>query len=224
MITTIRTMLYFQAEVFRGSQQQAVPLLGEHFLYRPAAQQCPHTLLARLRGEAPRPHPRPLSLLAAGGQKLPVNSQQWRDAGPRLPDASAQSPETHPQLGRLEDLRPRLSGQLRGPGKTPPSLSLLLTCKLSFPLLCYFPDFVLMIFQSDDHSPNGSCLSSAQTIHCHPPAKTVSIVEHYTQVQPDTSMASSYPSNVQLNLYCIFISQINPLLSFPLLKFLLTLI
>jgi len=36
--------------------------------------------------------------------------------------------------------------------------------------------------QSDDHSPNGSCLSSAQTIHCHPPAKTVSIVEHYTQV------------------------------------------
>lgn len=36
--------------------------------------------------------------------------------------------------------------------------------------------------QSDDHSPNGSCLSSAQTIHSHPPAKTVSIVEHYTQV------------------------------------------
>jgi len=36
--------------------------------------------------------------------------------------------------------------------------------------------------QSEDHSPNGSCLSSAQTIHSHPPAKTVSIVEHYTQV------------------------------------------
>ena len=56
---------------------------------------------------------------------------------------------------------------------------------LTFPPLSVPSDW--MIFQSDDHSPNGSCLSSAQTIHCHPPAKTVSIVEHYTQVQSDHS-------------------------------------
>jgi len=31
--------------------------------------------------------------------------------------------------------------------------------------------------QSEDHSPNGTCRSSVQTIHSHPPARTVSIVQ-----------------------------------------------
>ena len=39
-----------------------------------------------------------------------------------------------------------------------------------------------LLFQSEDHSPNGSCLASVQTIHSHPPAKTVSIVDRYSQV------------------------------------------
>jgi len=39
--------------------------------------------------------------------------------------------------------------------------------------------------QSEDHSPNGSCVASVQTIHSHPPAKTVSIVDHYNQVGPN---------------------------------------
>lgn len=32
-------------------------------------------------------------------------------------------------------------------------------------------------FEQESHSPNGSCLSSMQTIHSHPPARTVSIVQ-----------------------------------------------
>lgn len=47
--------------------------------------------------------------------------------------------------------------------------------------------------QSEDHSPNGSCLSSAQTIHSHPPAKTVSIVEHYTQVGNSEASENDIP-------------------------------
>ena len=62
---------------------------------------------------------------------------------------------------------------------------------------------MLIIFQSDDHSPNGSCLSSAQTIHSHPPAKTVSIVEHYTQVQSanTSTLFSLYPPGYYILLF-----------------------
>lgn len=35
--------------------------------------------------------------------------------------------------------------------------------------------------QCEDHSPNGTCLQSVQTIHSHPPARTVSIVDHNEQ-------------------------------------------
>lgn len=35
--------------------------------------------------------------------------------------------------------------------------------------------------QCEEHSPNGSCLQSVQTIHSHPPARTVSIVDHNDQ-------------------------------------------
>jgi len=35
--------------------------------------------------------------------------------------------------------------------------------------------------QCEAHSPNGTCRSSVQTIHSHPPARTVSIVEHNEQ-------------------------------------------
>jgi len=35
--------------------------------------------------------------------------------------------------------------------------------------------------QCEAHSPNGTCLSSVQTIHSHPPARTVSIVDHSEQ-------------------------------------------
>lgn len=35
--------------------------------------------------------------------------------------------------------------------------------------------------QCEDHSPNGTCMQSVQTIHSHPPARTVSIVDHNEQ-------------------------------------------
>jgi len=35
--------------------------------------------------------------------------------------------------------------------------------------------------QCEPHSPNGTCLPSVQTIHSHPPARTVSIVDHSEQ-------------------------------------------
>jgi len=35
--------------------------------------------------------------------------------------------------------------------------------------------------QCEEHSPNGTCLPSVQTIHSHPPARTVSIVDHNQQ-------------------------------------------
>ena len=39
-----------------------------------------------------------------------------------------------------------------------------------------------MLFK-EPRSPNGSCLASMQTIHSHPPARTVSIIEPIKQVQ-----------------------------------------
>ena len=42
---------------------------------------------------------------------------------------------------------------------------------------------VTRLFQSEDSSPlSQSCVASAQTIPSHPPAKTVSIVDYYSQV------------------------------------------
>jgi len=41
--------------------------------------------------------------------------------------------------------------------------------------------------QCEEHSPNGTCLPSVQTIHSHPPARTVSIVDHNQQAGAVTS-------------------------------------
>jgi phosphatidylinositol-3,4,5-trisphosphate 3-phosphatase/dual-specificity protein phosphatase PTEN len=38
--------------------------------------------------------------------------------------------------------------------------------------------------QCEEHSPNGTCLRSVQTLHSHPPARTVSIVDHSDQDVP----------------------------------------
>ena len=59
------TIFYLQAEIHLLGPQ-TVPLLGEHFLYRPAAQQLPDPQLPGLPGEEPRAGP-VLAAAAAGG-------------------------------------------------------------------------------------------------------------------------------------------------------------
>jgi hypothetical protein len=41
---------------------------------------------------------------------------------------------------------------------------------------------IVIYFKEELHSPNGSCLASVQTIHSHPPARTVCIVEPEKEV------------------------------------------
>lgn len=56
---------------------------------------------------------------------------------------------------------------------------------------------VTRLFQSEDSSPlSQSCVASAQTIPSHPPAKTVSIVDYYSQVgHPSQSQGKALESS-----------------------------
>ena len=125
LISSKFKMLTLQAQIYLlGSQ--AVPLLGQHFLHRPAAQQLADPQLPRVPGPV---------LAAAGGSQLPVNSQQWRHPGPGQSPPSSPGTEAHPQLRGLQDLRPGLSGELWRPGKRQHSaFTLLSSCPLGTPL------------------------------------------------------------------------------------------
>jgi len=51
--------------------------------------------------------------------------------------------------------------------------------------------------EQETHSPNGSCLSSMQTIHSHPPARTVSIVDSHEHQNGRREEESSVCSDIK---------------------------